>query len=202
LIKAIFLDCAGVITQLGSVFESMTKRFPDGPTMEKARELFSDAKIGKMSNAEYLNHFSEECFLWCLNQVSEHEGIMSFLKANSLPVFIASNHISKIINKELNIIDVREYFNDIFVSDKLKLAKPNKAFYEKVLELSGYKANESIFVDDQKKNLVVPKALGMTTIWVNNTKTDPYGDNANTTPDHSIYKIDELLPIIEQLNQK
>jgi len=201
LIKAIFIDFSGVISQHGCLFEPMLEFFPDEITAKQSKELFNAAKIGKMSNKEYISKYSDEAWNWYFKKTAEHEGLMSFLTKNTLPLFIASNQVSDLIQKEIDILGVREYFTDIFISDKLELAKPRKEFYEEVLKRAGFEAKESIFVDDQKRNLVVPKEMGMTTVWVNNTKVDPFGDNDEVTPDFSIYKIDELLEIIKKLNQ-
>ncbi len=52
---------------------------------------------------------------------------------------------------------------------------------------------------DQKKNLTTPKEMGMKTIWVNNTKVDPFGDNDPIIPDAEISDLKELNPIINEL---
>ena len=201
MIKAIFLDFTGVVSQHGSLFEPMLEYFPDEMNAQQTKELYNAAKIGQISNEEYIHKYSNKAWEWYFGKTSAHEGIISFLEKNTLPIFIASNQVSALVEKEIDILDVREYFTDIFISDKLRLAKPNKEFYEEILKRSSFKANESIFVDDQKRNLVVPKELGMKTVWVNNTQADPFGDNAEIKPDYSIYKIDELLQVIETVNK-
>jgi HAD superfamily hydrolase (TIGR01509 family) len=202
MIKAVFLDFAGVVSQSGAMSEGIVEFYPDNFTLAKSKELFALAKIGEMGDKEYMKNYSDECLDWYFGQATEHEGIMNFLTKNNLPLFVASNHVTSWIQREIDTFGVREYFKDFFISSELKLAKPHKEFYEEILKRSGFKAEESVFVDDQKRNLVVPKELGMKTVWVDNTKVDHYGDNADIDPNFSIYKIDELLEIIEKLNSK
>jgi 2-haloacid dehalogenase len=200
MIKAVILDYSGVVSQHGSLFEPMMDLNP-GLTIERSKELFNTAKISEISNEEYMNNYSKESWEWYFKQATVHEGIMTFLEENKLPVYIGSNHVSSLVQKEIDILGVRDYFKEIFVSDKLKLAKPNKEFFIEILNRIGLSANEVIFIDDQKRNLLPAKELGMKTIWVNNTKVDPFGDNADVTPDAEVYNLAQLNNIIRSLSK-
>ena len=201
MIKAIFMDYSGVVCQHGSLFEPMLEFSPNIQTKEKSKELYNLAKISKISNEEYYNGYSNEGWEWYFSQTTLHEGIMNFLNENKLPLYIASNHVSKIINKELDILNVREYFKEVFISDQLKLAKPSKEFFLEILKRVGLKAEDIVFVDDQKRNLVPAKEMGMKTIWINNTKIDPFGDNGDVIPDGETYDLSKINEIIMELDK-
>ena len=200
MIKAVIMDFSGVVCQQGSLLESIVELCPR-LDYNKAKEKYNLAKVSKISNDEYLSFFTKESMDWSSNQVTIHKGATDFLKNNKLPLYIASNHISKIIQKEIDILGVREYFDNIFISDKLRVAKPSEEFYQEVLKRIKLKANEVVFIDDQKRNLIPAKAMGMKTIWVNNMKVDPFGDNGDIVPDAEVYNLAELNSIISEFDK-
>jgi len=196
MIKAILMDYSGVVSQSGSLFEPMMELCPE-LTKERSIELFNSAKVMGMSNEEYMSNYPADVWEWYFSQTTIHEGLMDFLENNTHPLYIASNHVSSLVQKEIDILGVREYFKEIFISDKLRLAKPSKEFFIEILTRIGLSAEEVIFIDDQKRNLIPAKELGMKTVWVNNTSVDPFGDNAEVTPDGEVYNLKELNKIVE-----
>ena len=198
MIKAILMDYSGVVSQNGSLFEPMLELCPE-MTKERSVELFNSAKVMGMSNEEYVSNYPKESWKWYFSQATVHEGLMDFLENNTMPLYIGSNHVSSLVQKEIDILGVREYFKEIFISDELKLAKPSKEFFEEILNRVGLNANELIFIDDQKRNLIPAKEIGMKVIWVDNTSVDPFGDNGDLTPDGEVYNLKELNKIVQGL---
>jgi putative hydrolase of the HAD superfamily len=199
MIKAILLDFAGVVRQKGDLMEPMIEYCPS-ITYEEAKKLYDKAKISEITNKEYNKHFTKKAQKWLIKNSTIHEGLEDFLHKNTLPVYIASNYVSSVIEKEIEEMNIKDFFNGFFVSDKLRVAKPNKEFYLKILNKLKLKPEEVLFADDQKRNLVTSKELGIVSVWVNNTKVDPFGDNGDVIPDYEIYRIDELLEIIKKIN--
>lgn len=64
----------------------------------------------------------------------------------------------------------RTYFDKIYVSCEIGLAKPDKAIYEYVLKDGKMKADETIFVDDRELNTEGAKAAGIATYLVENAE--------------------------------
>jgi len=58
-------------------------------------------------------------------------------------------------------LDLYRHFNHVFISCKEHLMKPEEAFYQKALLLANIKPEETIFVDDNEKNVFAGQALGM-----------------------------------------
>jgi HAD superfamily hydrolase (TIGR01509 family) len=199
MIKAVLLDFAGVVRQKGDLMEPLVEFCPS-VSYEYAKELYNRAKINEITNDEYEKHFTKEAFDWLIKNSTIHEGLENFLHKNKLPIYVASNYVTSVIEKELTGMDIRDFFNGFFVSDKLRVAKPNKEFYLKILEELQLKPEEVLFADDQKRNLVTSKELGIISVWVNNTRVDPFGNNGDVKVDYEIYKIDELLEIIKKIN--
>ncbi len=195
MIKAIFMDFAGVISEYGNLVNELEPFFKI--PKEEMREKYNQAKVGLISNEEYISQFTKEGFEKYKAHVLPHEGIYEFLKSNNQPIYIASNHVSQLVQEQIDMLNVRNFFKEIFISNVIKSAKPDKKFFEYILEKTNLNANEVVFVDDQKKNLTTPKEIGMKTIWINNTHLHDFGNNNPIIPDAEVYDLSKLNEIIK-----
>jgi putative hydrolase of the HAD superfamily len=61
-------------------------------------------------------------------------------------------------------------FPSLFIKDyyshEIHECKPDLISYQKVIELSGIKAEESIFIDDLEKNIIGAQQVGLKTFWL------------------------------------
>ncbi|NDV82199.1 HAD family phosphatase [Bacteroides sp. 51] len=57
----------------------------------------------------------------------------------------------------------KDYFEEIFLSYEMKLAKPDVAIFEAVLEATGIQAKETFFIDDSEANCKAAESLGIST---------------------------------------
>lgn len=57
-----------------------------------------------------------------------------------------------------------EYFDDLFLSNEMHLAKPDPEIFNELIRRTGINPAESIFVDDLQKNLDTASALGFHTL--------------------------------------
>ena len=60
-------------------------------------------------------------------------------------------------------LTVEDYFDDIYLSYRLKACKPNAEIFEKVIASSHIVPQETLFFDDSQKNLDTAAALGFKT---------------------------------------
>ncbi|GAA4238059.1 HAD family phosphatase [Postechiella marina] len=67
--------------------------------------------------------------------------------------------------------DFKACFDAFYLSHEINLSKPNNDIYEFVLNTNTLKANECIFIDDNKDNIESAKKLGINT-WHLNPETD------------------------------
>lgn len=58
---------------------------------------------------------------------------------------------------------MEDYFDGIFLSYEMQLAKPTPAIFEKMLREGGFQAEESLFVDDSPANIETARKLGFYT---------------------------------------
>src|SRR3989344_2338485 len=88
-----------------------------------------------------------------LGQISERKLISNFLKRT-----------------KLDGSGFRKYFQYIIISAELGLKKPDKAFYEKALQIIKANAEECLFIDDKKKNCLGAEAIGIKSIVFKDAK--------------------------------
>ncbi len=90
--------------------------------------------------------------------------------------------------------------SNIFTSESLNVYKPEKRFYEIILEKTGWKAEETMFVGDSfDDDIEGPHSVGMKAVFINRKKiTD---GELLKLPDYVITSMDELLDIIKNENE-
>jgi glucose-1-phosphatase len=63
-------------------------------------------------------------------------------------------------------IDFPSLFVKDYYSHEIHERKPDLSSYQKVIELSGVKPEESIFIDDLEKNIIGAQQTGLKTFWL------------------------------------
>jgi len=67
-----------------------------------------------------------------------------------------------------------QYFEKIFLSYEMHQVKPSREIFEQILQDGGMKAEETLFIDDSKRNCEAAAALGFQTL---HAKSLDYADN-------------------------
>ena len=93
----------------------------------------------------------------------------------------------------LGLRDSFEAIHDIHAMDLMP--KPHASAYAGVCARFGIDPNESLFVDDMVRNLAPAKAIGMTTVWVDNGSEQSPG----TERDHIDFTVPVLAPWLESI---
>ena len=95
-------------------------------------------------------------------------GTVSILKKlvnnNNYKVFALTNWSAETFPIALKRFDFLHWFEGIVVSGTERTRKPFPEIYEKTLERYNLKASESIFIDDNERNIVAANLLGIQTI--------------------------------------
>jgi len=207
MIKAIFLDFEGVITNNPMILHrDFFDKIKDQISFEDFDARYKPAKIGKSTFKEVLKGF-EKYEKYIFDLVKFRPGakeVLENLYSKKIPLFLASNHIDYMSDREVEILGIEKYFKKLFFSHKLGLAKPDEKFFLEILKQSELKLknNEMIFIDDAKRNLIIAKKLGFITVYLSNGIIDDFRNKIDYKADYEIDNILDIIKIVEELNKK
>lgn len=87
--------------------------------------------------------------------------ILLALKDKGPPLYALTNWSAETFPKALKVFDFLHLFEDIVVSGREKMIKPDAAIYRRLLDRNGLRAGECLFIDDSAKNVEGAMAVGM-----------------------------------------
>lgn len=80
------------------------------------------------------------------------------------PVYILSN-ICELHHEHIeNTFSISNWADEVFVSYKERLIKPDVRIFKNVLKRINYEPYETVFIDDREENVIAARELGMHTI--------------------------------------
>jgi len=134
--------------------------------------LYLATSLGSMTSAEFwrsagLDPALEDEYL-LRHRLSD--GLTAFLEkasARGLELWCLSNDVSEWSRKLRDRFGLDGYFRGFVISGDTGTRKPDPAIYRTLLERSGYRPCETIFVDDRLRNVEAAGALGMASILYN-----------------------------------
>ena len=132
----------------------------------RVEDLFLEQELGNITTPQFCGEVRRICrcdatdeqIEWAWNQLltpvsSEKLEMLKELKKH-FRLFLLSNtndiHWRKSAEDFFVCKDIRckEYFDEVFLSYELHLAKPNKEIFETVLHIAGLNPRETLFIDD------------------------------------------------------
>lgn len=145
----------------------------------RTADLFFDIETGQMTMEEFCDEVRRmsRCkaenkeIIWAWNQLlvgipdEKKQRLVDLKKEYRL--FLLSNtndmHWQKCVNDffPYHNLGVNYYFEDVYLSYKLQLAKPDRKIFETVLRHSQLQAAETLFIDDVKENCESAAQLGI-----------------------------------------
>ncbi len=185
MIKTIIFDMGGVVITIDQ--PKAVRRFEELGLKDAAKCLdpytqagiFGDLEAGKISPEDFRREISaligrevsfEECkygWLGYLGDVPQRNlDAIKQLRAEGYRVLLLSNTNSFMQSWAESDFDgkggsIADYFDALYRSYEVKLMKPDKRFFQLVLEREHLKPEETLFVDDGQKNIDVAVSLGI-----------------------------------------
>ena len=146
----------GAVIARGGDYREVFQHFRPGFDLDKERQARLDAGIGEFLNGHDLYPDSRPC--------------LSALREAGYFVGVAGNQTARAgqFLRDLNLpCDV------LATSDEWDAAKPNVAFFDKLVAVSGHEPHEIAYVGDRLDNDIAPAAqAGLHTVWV---RRGPWG---------------------------
>lgn len=123
-------------------------------------------KIWQQRNPDLKAEISDVMAEWekILKVKNESLEILKSLAAKDYNLYILSNFHKKAFNYVNSSYDFFDYFDGRVISADVKMIKPETEIYDYLLEKFNLKAEESVFIDDSKKNIEAALAKGIRVI--------------------------------------
>ena len=188
MIKAVFFDYDGVLTtdKTGSLTTSRYLSQATGIPFSAVNAAFSrynkDLTLGKTTHSqiwhEVCSALGQELSIALLCEAFESTpmnaamfSLARRLKENYSVGIITDNKKDRIdrLKRHQNLDSL---FSPIVVSAEVGAIKESATIFLHALHCTGMSAEESVFVDNSKDNLVAPNALGIKTIFHDDEKND------------------------------
>jgi len=90
--------------------------------------------------------------------------ILSALRSTGYSLFALSNWSIETFPLVKERFDFLNWFEEIILSGEVKLAKPDPAIYELLLQRVNRPAEQCLFIDDNERNIAAAQKLGLQTI--------------------------------------
>ena len=171
--SCLVLDAMGVIfkaaddvAELLIPFIAEKSGFTDEEVVQSA---YLEASLGKISPDEFWRKVGVRSALEdeFLSRHRLNPGVTELLteaKRNNISVWCLSNDVSRWSEKIRSNLGVEEFLQGSVISGDVGIRKPDKAIYETLIQSSGYKIENILFVDDREKNVNAARDLGIETI--------------------------------------
>lgn len=162
------------------------------------KEVFMkrDYLMGKYFNLDIERGLFNDLFVKFLyDEIEMVDGIEDLLLylSDKYKIFTASNGIFKMQENRLKKSNLDKYFDKIFVSDKIGFEKPDKKFFQKIMDLTKFSNDDLIMIGDSiKSDIIGAKNSKIKSIYFN--KEDKKISDKNFT--YQVKNLSEIKKIL------
>jgi FMN phosphatase YigB (HAD superfamily) len=133
---------------------------------EAIQSAYIEASLGNIDPDEFWVQVkvSPELENNYLSQHSLNPGaleLLAFAEENKVPVWCLSNDVGRWSNKLRSNLGVERYLAGSIISSDVGVRKPDSKIYEILVDYSGYKIDDLLFVDDREKNVLAASKVGI-----------------------------------------
>lgn len=188
-IKAVFFDYDGVMTYDKTGIESICKYISNYMDIDKNifeneyKKFVGDLLYGKTSHEKIWDQLCTDlginipiAFLFhSFNQTpidkDMHELVLKIKEKGFKTGMISGNFADRMKYIKYKF-DLQKYFDTFAVTGELGFGKDSEKIFQWALNELEVEPDESIFIDNQDKNLLIPRKLGMHVIYFDDEKRD------------------------------
>jgi 2-haloacid dehalogenase len=87
--------------------------------------------------------------------------ILGELRARDVPLYALSNWSAETFPRALARFPFLHWFRGVVISGALRIAKPDRAIYQHLLDAHQLRAEDTLFIDDAPRNVDAAASLGM-----------------------------------------
>lgn len=170
--KVLFTDFFGVIVK-----DSGNSWLKEHNLYDRKHEIFPLGDRGVISESEVFNRLSKLSGV-DPNEIFEHFERLAILNEKTVSalreikklgykIVVLSNCYDSVLERRLKQFELEDIFDDVIISYKVRMIKPDKEIYEHAYAKHCKSGDEVYFMDDMEANLVAPKALGWNVLHFN-----------------------------------
>lgn len=162
------------------------------------KEVFikRDYLMGKYFNIDIEKGLFNDLFVKFLyDEIEMVDGIEDLLLylSDKYKIFTASNGVYDMQVNRIKKSNLSKYFTDIFVSDKIGYEKPDKKFFQKIMDLTNFSNDDLIMIGDSiKSDIIGAKNSKIKSIYFN--KEDKKISDENFT--YQVKNLSEIKKIL------
>ena len=154
---------------------------PEIEIAEVFMELF--ARKGVEASNELAVHAGQFFRVLATEYVRTYPGteeMLSNLKKKGKKVYLLSNAQRIFTEYEMHVLEIEKYFDGILISSDYKTKKPDKRFFDILMEKYGLEAKDTLFIgNDSHTDIAGAQTVGLDTFYVN-SNISPEGDMAHS----------------------
>lgn len=165
------------------------------------REKLMTERFARLLKKLGLKGSPAEMGRWYLNQLATHPDIIpGALEAvrelsEVATLAIVSNGVAKVQESRLAASGLEPYMDEVFISEKIGVEKPNRRFFEHVLKTLGIEQREKVLVvgDSLSADIKGGQNAGLATCWCNFTEQ---AEPSQNKPTYTIRTLQDLYSIV------
>lgn len=180
------------------------------------RGLWDDLSLGQISKQELIDtrfarlfaHFGQDMdgryyaqryqhFLSQQGQVLEGaKELLESLEARGYRLFAATNGVTFIQNGRLDRSGIKDYFEQVFISDDLGYQKPQREYYDSIAhQINGFDKKQTLMIGDGLlSDIQGGNNAGIDTVWYN---PDGKENTSQAKPTYTVATYQGLLEILD-----
>lgn len=170
MIKAIIFDFAGVIGADG-YWIWLREKLPElGNKKAYFQEISEKVDKGDITNKEFVELISKATnapinTIWkeIYEKITINKELLDYIKElkKKFKIGLLSNFTFEWIDELFSKHNLSQYFEEVVISSRYKMIKPDPQIFDKMINLLKIDKNEAIFIDDRQYNVDAGNKLGI-----------------------------------------
>lgn len=168
--KTILFDFFGVIcSEIGPPW--FEQYLPE--RLDLNNKLRREADLGEIFEPDFFKTMSSLVKIspeeirnsWLLSAIINNLVVKKIIELkNKYNIVLVSNSPSPLIREILKKNNLEELFDEIIISAEIGIAKPDRNFFDKVIEILGQPYSDILFFDDNRDNIKSAQNIGIKSV--------------------------------------
>lgn len=158
-------------------------KYPDFQLTEVFEKLYLDKQINPSD--ELIFNTAQFFRVLSIKYIKLYDGIIELLdklKEKGKKIYLLSNAQSVFTLYEMKALGIEKYFDGICFSADYNMCKPEKGFYESLLNKYNINVSESIMIgNDYLADIMGAKSVGLDTLYIHSNLSPELKDNVEST---------------------